>query len=254
MVKRGLQGARSILSVRCSFLIATEPTFTSLPRSGYGYSRRADILTSASSPPSSTISRVLRPISPSEGRSSLGSTKRAQSNLGSRRRRSGPGPCGAGDNLRTFATAVRAVLLDADLPRDASSAGHGPFMICSEAIWRWRRRPLPGCGTGTHGDNRSELAASVSLTEHCGVRCGGPVGLRVRQTSRVVQRQRPSNSFDRLTKENDGLCWSVLDCLFQLGSASASAVSSAKKCEINHIQPAQNSIDDRPQDRVILRI
>jgi hypothetical protein len=99
---------------------------------------------------------------------------------------------------------------------------------------------------------RNEI--QIPLTEHCGVRCGGPVGLRVRQTSRVVQRQRPSNRFDGLTKENDGLCWSVLDCLFQLGSASASAVSSAKKCEINHIQPAQNSIDDRPQNRVVLRI
>ena len=132
MVQRGLQEenfdkAQSILSVRWSFLIATEPTFTSLPRSGYGYSRPVDILTSSSSPPSSTISRVLRPISPSEGRSSHGSTKRTQSNLGSRRRRSGPGPCGVGDNLRTFATAVRAVLLDADRPRDASSAGHGAF-------------------------------------------------------------------------------------------------------------------------------
>jgi hypothetical protein len=30
--------------------------------------------------------------------------------------------------------------------------------------------------------------------------------------------------------------------------------SSMKKCQINHVQPAQNSMDDGPQDRVVHRI
>src|ERR1700675_795858 len=70
---------------------------------------------------------------------------------------------------------------------------------------------------------------------------------------RGCQRQYPSERFDGLTKENDGSRWTCWTA-FPIGSASTSVVSSAKKREINHIQPAQNSIDDRPHDRVVLRI
>jgi hypothetical protein len=68
-----------------------------------------------------------------------------------------------GDNLRAFATAVRAVLLDAELPRDVFVGWARASLTCSETTWRWRRRAsfLPGCERALTADDWSELAASV---------------------------------------------------------------------------------------------
>jgi hypothetical protein len=68
-----------------------------------------------------------------------------------------------GDNLRAFATAVRAVLLDAELPRDVFVGWARASLACSETTWRWRRRAsfLPGCERALTADDWSELAASV---------------------------------------------------------------------------------------------
>ena len=60
-----------------------------------------------------------------------------------------------GDNLRAFATAVRAVLLDAELPRDVFVGWARASLTCSETTWRCRRRAsfLPGCSRPTIGAN-----------------------------------------------------------------------------------------------------
>jgi hypothetical protein len=47
--------------------------------------------------------------------------------------------------------AVRAVLLDAELPRDVFVGWARASLTCSETTWRWRKRASPGCGTGAHG-------------------------------------------------------------------------------------------------------
>ena len=55
----------------------------------------------------------------------------------------------------------------------------------------------------------------------------------------------------RLSAAVSGLT-TILACAFTAASQGAPfRRSSMEKCEIDHIEPAQNSMDDRPQDRVV---